>query len=165
MQTVSDVQASMLDSIPGQAGGGSAAAIQSLFGMNGPMQSAFVFQNRPDGVLSIGATTSGGKEMAGAVLIAPIGILAGVALPAFAGARRQSQMNGCINNLRQIDAAKEQWALEQNKKNGDPVSIPGISQYIKGNRIPTCPQGGTYKINAIGANPECDFPGHQLPQF
>jgi hypothetical protein len=101
--------------------------------------------------------------MVGTILIAPIGLMAGIALPSFMNARTVSSHNSCINNLRQIDAAKEQWALEAGKKNGDEASIPGISQYIKGNKLPVCPQGGTYKVNAIGANPECSFPGHQLP--
>lgn len=68
----------------------------------------------------------------------------------------------CINNLRQMDAAKEQWALEFGRNTGSEADPAGIAQYIKGARLPTCPAGGTYKINTIGANPQCNVPGHQL---
>jgi hypothetical protein len=160
MKALLDLQTATLGG--GKGDGSQQAAMQSLFGVKGEMQSAFVIQNRPDGVLTTGITASGGKEMLGAILIAPIGLMAGIAIPSFMNARTVSSQNACINNLRQIDAAKEQWALEARKKDGDQVDIQGISKYIKGNKIPTCPQGGTYKINAIGTNPECDFPGHHL---
>lgn len=71
--------------------------------------------------------------------------------------------NACINNLRMIDAAKEQWALEHNLADGAVADPNGISQYIRGARLPVCPAGGVYKINAIGRNPECSVPGHRLP--
>lgn len=70
--------------------------------------------------------------------------------------------NRCINNLRMLDSAKEQWALEFNRSEGTEPDPAGIAQYLKGGRIPTCPAGGTYKLNAIGVNPQCNVPGHQL---
>lgn len=163
MKALFDLQSATLNPNGDRESGTQTAAMQALFGVKAEMRSAFVVQNRPDGILTTGATTSGGKEMLASVLIAPIGLMSAIAIPSFMKARIQSQGNSCINNLRQIDAAKEQWALEAAKKNGDEASIPGISQYIKGNKLPVCPQGGTYKVNAIGANPECSFPGHQLP--
>lgn len=68
----------------------------------------------------------------------------------------------CINHLRMIDSAKEQWALETGRSSGSEADPAGIAQYIKGARLPTCPAGGTYKINTIGVNPQCNVPGHQL---
>jgi prepilin-type N-terminal cleavage/methylation domain-containing protein len=47
------------------------------------------------------------------IVVAIIGLLAAIAIPNFLRARSTSQMNACINNLRQIDAAKQQWALEE----------------------------------------------------
>jgi hypothetical protein len=76
------------------------------------------------------------------------------------------QRNACINNLRQIDAAKQQWALENGKKTGDAVTEADIKPYIKldadGN-LPKCPAGGTYTIGKVGENPTCSIPGHELP--
>jgi outer membrane lipoprotein-sorting protein len=76
------------------------------------------------------------------------------------------QRNACINNLRQIDAAKNEFALEKGKKLGDPVTADDIKPYIKldayGN-LPKCPAGGTYTIGKVGENPTCSIPGHELP--
>ena len=77
-----------------------------------------------------------------------------------------SQRNACINNLRQIDAAKNEFALEKGKKNGDAVTEDDIKPYIKldadGN-LPKCPSGGTYTIGNIGEKPTCSTAGHFLP--
>lgn len=74
--------------------------------------------------------------------------------------------NACINNLRQIDAAKQQFALEQRKKVGDPVTEADIKSYIKldatGN-LPKCPAGGKYVIGKVGEIPTCSIDGHVLP--
>jgi hypothetical protein len=74
--------------------------------------------------------------------------------------------NACINHLRQIDAAKNEWALENNKTVGAVPTAQDIAPYIKldadGN-IPGCPSGGTYTIGAVGVNPTCSIPGHVLP--
>jgi prepilin-type N-terminal cleavage/methylation domain-containing protein len=50
------------------------------------------------------------------IVVAIIGLLAAIAIPNFVRARKTSQTNACINNLRQIDAAKQQWALENGQK-------------------------------------------------
>ncbi len=74
-----------------------------------------------------------------------------------------SQRNACINNLRQIDAAKQQWALENNKTD---VAIPtelDLLPYLKGGIFPVCPGGGAYTINAVGLPPTCSVSGHVLP--
>ena len=47
------------------------------------------------------------------IVVAIIGLLAAIAIPNFIRARTTSQTNTCIDNLRMIDAAKQQWALEQ----------------------------------------------------
>ncbi len=46
------------------------------------------------------------------IVVAIIGLLAAIAIPNFVKARNTSQANACINNLRQIDSAVQQWALE-----------------------------------------------------
>ena len=47
------------------------------------------------------------------IVVAIIGLLAAIAIPNFVRARATSQANACINNMRQIDAAVNEWALEQ----------------------------------------------------
>ena len=70
--------------------------------------------------------------------------------------------NACINNLRQVDGAKEQWALEHNATNGVPVVVAEVNAYIKGG-APTCPDGGTYSYGVVDEAPKCTFKGHGLP--
>ena len=73
------------------------------------------------------------------------------------------QRNACINNLRQIDAAKQQWALE-NKKTTDAVpTAQDLLPYFKDGIFPVCPSGGTYMIGTVGEVPTCSVPGHALP--
>ena len=73
-----------------------------------------------------------------------------------------SRRNTCINNIRQLDFAKEQWAMSTNKGQGAAVAIHRAHQYIRGNRTPTCPAGGTYTYQVIGTPPACNVPGHTL---
>lgn len=92
------------------------------------------------------------------IVVAIIGLLAAIAIPNFVKARTTAQKNACVNNLRQIDGAKEQWALEANAKTGDAVSedaTTGLPAYIKGG-TPTCPVGNAaYTVGAVGTPPAC----------
>ena len=76
----------------------------------------------------------------------------------------ENQVNVCINNLRQIDSAKQQWALE-NKKGVDAIpTAQEILPYLKDQIFPVCPSGRAYAINAVGLVPTCSIPGHALAQ-
>ena len=81
-----------------------------------------------------------------------------------AAAQAQSQTQLCIANLRQIDAAKQQWAQQNNRQGGTPVTPGDIARFLRGNILPTCPAGGIYLINAVGMPPTCSSPGHALPK-
>jgi len=77
------------------------------------------------------------------------------------------ERNACIINLRQIDAAKQQWALEKNKTDEAIPTLQDIAPYLKpdaNGNLPGCPSGGTYTLNAVGELPSCSVPGHVLPQ-
>jgi alanyl-tRNA synthetase len=82
----------------------------------------------------------------------------------FQQVRVESQANACINNLRIIEGAKDQWALENKKGTGDAVSAQNIQPYLRNNVVPVCPQGGVYTLNPLGALATCSIPGHVLPQ-
>ena len=75
-----------------------------------------------------------------------------------------AQLNTCINNLRQIDAAKQEWALENDATAGAIPTALELLPYLKDSIFPSCPAGGTYTINAVGVPPTCSIPGHALPQ-
>ena len=72
--------------------------------------------------------------------------------------------NSCINNLRIIEGAKDQWALENKKGTGNTVTAQDLQPYLKNNALPACPQGGVYTLNTVGAPPTCSIPGHIYPQ-
>ncbi|MBU6410569.1 MAG: type II secretion system GspH family protein [Verrucomicrobia bacterium] len=92
------------------------------------------------------------------IVVAIIGLLAAIAIPNFIRARAKAQQNACINNLRQIDGAIDEWALENGQSTGDPVaSVATVSNYIKLNAsgdVPSCPAGGSYTVNAVGSTPQ-----------
>ena len=104
--------------------------------------------------------------------ILSLGLVVAVGAPNFFKARSTSCANACINNLRQIDAAINQFALEHNLPNGTTIHYPeDLTPYIKLNsagKIPSCPQGGTYHISKVGETPTCSLsntviPAHVLP--
>lgn len=68
----------------------------------------------------------------------------------------------CINNLRQIDGAKEQWIMDTHQTNGAPANPAAINSYLKyGER--KCPEGGVYTYGNVGEDPHCTVKGHKLP--
>ena len=100
------------------------------------------------------------------IVVAIIGLLAAIAIPSFVKARNTSQQNACINNLRMIDAGKEQAALVNKWADQQVPTTTVVDTYIKGTTTPICPAGGTYTYNNIGTNPTCNIMApnsHQLP--
>jgi prepilin-type N-terminal cleavage/methylation domain-containing protein len=91
------------------------------------------------------------------IVIAIIGLLCAIAVPNYVKARANSQADACINNLRQIDGAMQQFAIEHGKHVGDTINYPtDLTPYIKLNAtssIPACPAGGTYNISPVGIEP------------
>jgi hypothetical protein len=74
------------------------------------------------------------------------------------------ERDACIANLKQIDAAKLQWALENNKAEDAIPTAQDLLPYFKNGVFPICPSGGSYTINSVGQAPTCSIPGHALPQ-
>jgi prepilin-type N-terminal cleavage/methylation domain-containing protein len=99
------------------------------------------------------------------IVVAIIGLLAAIAIPNFVRARNTAQKNTCINNLRQIEAAKQQWALENKKVDADVPGSADVQKYIKNDAYPTCPASGTYTIGAVSTEVSCSLSGsgHVLP--
>lgn len=100
------------------------------------------------------------------IVVAIIGLLAAIAIPNFVRARATSQQNACINNLRQLDAAIQQYALENRQASGAAVTLANITPYIKLNSagsVPPCPAGGSYTYSSNTNAPTCNITGHVLP--
>ena len=75
--------------------------------------------------------------------------------------------NTCISNLRLIDGAKQQWALEHKKHNSDTPTMDDIRIYFghgTNGEPPICPDGGVYTIGSVVEFPTCSIPGHSLPR-
>jgi septal ring factor EnvC (AmiA/AmiB activator) len=70
----------------------------------------------------------------------------------------------CINNLRLIDDAKQQWAMDFGKPETAVPTAKALLPYLKDNVFPECPGGGTIYLNAVNEVPTCSIPGHTLPQ-
>ena len=102
------------------------------------------------------------------IVVAIIGLLAAIAIPNFVRARNTSQTNTCLNNLRQIAAATQQWALENKKQDADIAAWSDIGQYLKNNQYLHCPSGdanGLYSSSAgsgsfvVSEQPFCTYHG------
>jgi prepilin-type N-terminal cleavage/methylation domain-containing protein len=101
------------------------------------------------------------------IVVAIIGLLAAIAIPNFVRARTQSQLNACINNLRQFDGAVQQYALENKLSSTATYAMNDLLPYIKLTStgvLPACPAGGTYSSGGSVTNPPtCNIAGHALP--
>ncbi len=102
------------------------------------------------------------------IVVTLLGLLAAVAVPRFARARVSCQQTTCINNLRQIDNAVQQWALEFRRGPQSPVEFQDIAPLLK--RQVVCPAGGrsfeeSYVLRTVAEPPECRRQelGHVLP--
>lgn len=92
------------------------------------------------------------------IVVLIIGILLAIAVPNFIRARETSRTRTCVANLRQIEAAKEQAAMELRMVAADvPTQAQLEPDYVKS--WPECPSGGDYVINAVNANPTCTTGG------
>jgi prepilin-type N-terminal cleavage/methylation domain-containing protein len=96
------------------------------------------------------------------IVVAIIGLLAAIAIPSFMKSRQASRTSTCINNLRQLDGAKEQCAMELNMAESATVVETQIDNFIKGGctavKCPSDPSKAfdtSYTIGLIGSKPLC----------
>jgi hypothetical protein len=78
--------------------------------------------------------------------------------------KREAKMTAsCLNNLRQLDGGKQQWALENKKgPNDEPTWERDLVVYFKcGPNGPECPKGGVYVMGRVADPPSCSIPKHQ----
>ena len=109
------------------------------------------------------------------IVVSIIGLLAAIAIPSFITSRTTSQTKVCINNLRQIDSAKQQWALENKRTGGATPAQTDLEPYLvrgTSGRMPVCPSAGgtatfdtTYTVNEVTNAAACLIvaTSHALP--
>ena len=97
------------------------------------------------------------------IVVAIIAMLCAIAIPNFIRARLTAQQTTCIDNLRQLEAAKQLWGVETRQA---ATAIPadtdliGPALYVR--NMPACPNSGTYSYNAISDLTTCTISGHTL---
>ncbi|MDD5495480.1 MAG: prepilin-type N-terminal cleavage/methylation domain-containing protein [Candidatus Omnitrophica bacterium] len=100
------------------------------------------------------------------IVVAIIAIIIAIALPNYLKTSTVSKKTICINNLKQIDAAIDQWAMENDIPKGAQATEE-VYDYVNGSRI-TCPSGGVYTLHSVGSKPQvtCSLEneGHKLPE-
>ncbi len=69
------------------------------------------------------------------IVVAIIALLAAIAVPGFLRARKRSQASRILNDLRMIDSAVDQYAIETNRKTGDVVAVADWTSYVKKNAL------------------------------
>lgn len=72
-----------------------------------------------------------------------------------------SPAQNCIHNLRIIDGATGQWAIDHQKGTNDVPQWDDILPYAGGKLV--CPMGGKYTLGSLANAPTCSIPGHILP--
>jgi prepilin-type N-terminal cleavage/methylation domain-containing protein len=92
------------------------------------------------------------------IVVAIIGLLTSLAVPNLARARDNSRLNTIYTNLRALDAAKDTWAMENNKPTGTPVpDITVLSNYFRSGTIQNVLHE-TYEPNLIGTPCQANLP-------
>ncbi len=97
------------------------------------------------------------------IVVAIIGLLAAIAVPAFMKARKSARETACMNNLRMIRDAKQQWALAYGGNEDDLPTLSNISEYIEDTNDLFCPAapvaertfGGSYSMHVLQDDPTC----------
>ena len=98
------------------------------------------------------------------IVVAVIALLAVIALPNFIKSRSSAQVKACMRNLRVMDGAKAQWALDERKASTAIPLLTEIAPYLQDGRIPECPANGTYRLRRLVRYPACTLSaqGHTL---
>lgn len=90
-------------------------------------------------------------------------LLLPIAVPNFVRARQTAQKNTCIANLRLIEAAKQQYALEKGSGAASAPTEADLKPYLgREQTMPTCPAYGVYSIGSLTETATCDMPNHVL---
>ena len=85
------------------------------------------------------------------IVVAIIGLLAALAIPGFVRARKQSQGRRILNDCRQMDAAIDQWALENGLKDGDTITTSAAQVYLKTAWKTTDLLNNNYTLTVVGS--------------
>ncbi len=98
------------------------------------------------------------------IVVAIIALLAAIAVPGFLRARKRSQASKVLNDLRLIDSAVDQYAIENNRVAGSTVTVAAWTQYMKGGTVlynsgghPTYGSYGDQRVDQLPRVPSTAF--------
>ena len=97
------------------------------------------------------------------IIVAVIGLLTTIAIPNFIKCRDTARLNSILHNLRLLESAKEQWALEYKHGEGAATDMAVLAEYLKGGTVKTV-TGETYFSNVVGS-PAYATNGAQLGSY
>ena len=115
--------------------------------------------------LSLGQRATHGYTLVEIMIVVTIlGLLAAIALPNFIKSRNSTRVKSCISNLRVLDRAKAQWAMENHKPTSSIPTANDIIPFLRDGQLPECPADGTYRIRSLPRIPLCSLwpEGHTL---
>ena len=103
------------------------------------------------------------------IVVAIIAIALSIAIPNFFRMSKISKATVCINNMKKIAAAIDQWAIDNNISSGTEITADDetaiCQNYLRGPK-PVCPSSGKYTLSPIGGNPQIrcsdEGEGHKL---
>jgi prepilin-type N-terminal cleavage/methylation domain-containing protein len=102
------------------------------------------------------------------IVVAIIGVIIGIAMPAFMRAREVSRARACQENLAQIDGAMDLYSIEHKKQAGDSLVMNDLIRdegtgYLR--TAPQCPSGGTYLVQQVDVEPTCSIGANTAAPF
>ncbi len=97
------------------------------------------------------------------VVVLLIGMLAVLAIPNVLQSRETTRMNICLNNLRQLESAKEQLTIEKGLTIGAQLTLDDVADYLQRSHLPQCQAGGSYEVGDVGEPPICSYESERYP--
>ena len=95
------------------------------------------------------------------IVVLIIAILLAIAIPNFMKSRERTRATTCQANMRQMDTAKEHWAMENMKGQDEtPTQAELVTEYMRAryeDTLPDCPSGGDYTLGDVSTLPSCSI--------
>jgi hypothetical protein len=119
--------------------------------------SFYSMDSRGNGILIRGVSNQSGKQMAAGLMVAPVALMAAVAIPAFMEARTKAQGTSDQANLQVVATAKAMFVEEHEKKKGDRVTEADLAPYLPDGKLPPL-KSGKFRLNPVGKPVEIVLP-------
>ncbi len=95
------------------------------------------------------------------IVVAIIAILAAIAIPQLITSRKMANLNKCMNNLKAMTYAGDQYALSQGLASGEDLDgvWDEVSAFVKDVDSVECPSGGNVAMTVVGSSATCSYHG------